>query len=310
MKKRKFIKIITVLFAVVIFSLAISDVYTKNYGAIYEKSSKSLTEKTEKAALLFGKNPTDTRIMTYNILADSKGFEGTDARTRAHGVLEIFKNFSPDVIGLQETSRKWFALILNNTNYRFISPVKSGALGLMTTVIYNPETVTLLDYGNKAFTVKSNFTLRRMVWGHFQNKASKEDFIVINTHFNLCESDSLKAPLNQSQELIRYSKTLQEKYDCPVIIIGDFNSKERGETKAPYQLLLTAFTDCKNSAKIQINGNNTTEKSVSFDHIFTLGDIQVKSINFLSYYGLKALSDHYPIYVDITVNIADNELRK
>ncbi|MGN0526506.1 MAG: endonuclease/exonuclease/phosphatase family protein [Acutalibacteraceae bacterium] len=302
MKIRKFIKIITVIWAVFFFCLTFSDVYIKNYGTTDIIYDEALANKIDKASSLYSKSPTDTRIMTYNILADSKGFEGTDARTRADGVIEIFKSFSPDIVGLQETNRKWFTLILKNTDYRFVSPVKSGALELMTTIIYNPDTVSLLDCGNKAFTFKSNFKLRRMVWGHFINRTTKETFIVINTHFNLCENNNAKAPLTQSKELIILANTLQKKHNCPVIIIGDFNSKERGETKSPYELLLTGFTDCRASAKSEINGNNTTEKSVFFDHIFSLGDVEVKSINFLSYYGLKALSDHYPIYVDITVN--------
>ena len=134
MIKNNIYKFIAVIVTILFFLLTGADMYLKTYGDISQHPA-TLEQNTEIAKLsdFYQKDDMQIRLMTYNILADSIGFEGSSAENRADGVCKIINGIAPDVCGLQETSRKWFACILNNTDYKFIHPIRSAIFPTMTT---------------------------------------------------------------------------------------------------------------------------------------------------------------------------------
>lgn len=280
--------------------------YLKTYGDIsqYPATQEEVTE-INTLSNYYKKGSTQIRLMTYNILADSIGFEGSPAQNRADSVCKILEGISPDVCGLQETSRKWFACIFNNTDYKFIHPVRSALLDTMTTLIYNPKTLSLIAFGEQVFQSGNNSRLRRMVWGVFRHKETNKIFAVVNTHFSLSDSyfyDNT-TPLTQALELINLCKELKNLFKCAVFPLGDFNAKRSTTATASpiYEILITAFQNTESIAESVSYGENTNSKTLFIDHIFSFGDARVTQHITLSQNKFKDLSDHFPIFCDITL---------
>ncbi len=244
------------------------------------------------------------RILSYNLLADSLGFDGTNAVTRADGVCEIINTLTPDVVGLQETSRSWHTCLREKTEYAFIHPLRTEILGTMTCVIYNKSTVTLISDGEKVFQSGFDSRLRRMVWGVFRHKKSGEVFAVVNTHFSLSNND-IKVPMKQATELLSFCDNIREKYACPVFSVGDFNARERtvgnNVTSSVYETLCTVLNDAKTDAESVTCGEKQGIYASSNDHIFYKGEADIKNYVILSQKEFEILSDHYPVFVDIFI---------
>lgn len=280
--------------------------YLKTYGDIsqYPATEEMITE-IEQLSNYYKKDSSHIRLMTYNILADSVGFEGSPAQNRADGVCRILEGIAPDVCGLQETSRKWFACIFNNTHYKFIHPVRSALFDTMTTLIYNPKTLTLVAFGEQVFKNGNNSRLRRMVWGVFRHKETDKLFAVVNTHFSLSKGSLMEntTGLTQALELITLCKELKIIFNCPIFPLGDFNTKQSTLKKPSpiYDILSTAFVNTKASAQTLSNGENTGKKSLTIDHIFSFGDAHITHHATLSQNILKQLSNHYPVFCDLSI---------
>lgn len=304
MIKQKFFKTLAVIIAILFFLLTGADMYLKTYGDISQESaSKEEIAEINSLSNYYKKEPDRIRIMTYNVLADSAGFEGTPAHTRADGVCRIIEGISPDVCGFQEMSRKWFACVYNNTNYKFIHPVRAALFDTMTVLAYNPRTVVPLSFGEQVFKNSNGSRLRRMVWGVFLHKKTNSVFAVVNTHFSLSDGNFTDntTPLTQALELITLCKELKNLFGCPVFPVGDFNAKESTRT-APspiYNILCTAFINVLDIAKAVSNGENTLKNQPAVDHIFAFGDAEIPLYTTLSQSTFKAYSDHFPVFCDI-----------
>ena len=199
-------------------------------------------------------------------------------------------------------SRKWFACIYNNTDYQFIHPIRSAIFPTMTTLAYNPKTVSLIAFGEQVFRYGNNSPLRRMVWGVFRYKKTDKIFAVINTHFSISNPNSTDntTPLTQALELISLCKDLKKLFNCPVFPLGDFNThKATKNTPSPiYDILVTAFKNTSDTANAVSHGEKTDSKTLFIDHIFSFGDVTVIRHVTLSNASLKNLSDHTPIFCD------------
>ncbi len=241
------------------------------------------------------------RIATYNLLADGVGYYGGRDELRASGACDLLCSVDADVIGLQEVSRWWFCNIKCNTCYTFVDPLRTELGGFMTAIIYNPERVTMLEYGDIPLEKGSNYRLRRIVWALFKNNESGALFCVVNTHLNLCDTDN-SVSIFQAQQFTSSVRQLNEKYNCPVVVTGDFNAKKRGavtyRSSVVYDLLSLNMADT-HYVTSEKSLSNTNDHNRSLDHIFTVGKISVKEWVILSQKPLKDLSDHYLIFTDI-----------
>lgn len=306
MIKNNIFKLTAIIITILFFLLTGADMYLKTYGDIsqYPATIEQITE-IEKLSDFYKKDKNQIRLMTYNVLADSLGFEGSPAQYRADGVCKILNGISPDVCGFQEMSRKWFACIFNNTDYKFIHPIRSAAFPTMTTLAYNPETVNLIAFGEQVFKNGSSSPLRRMVWGVFRHKKTDKIFAVVDTHFSLSDStfSDNTTPLTQALELITLCKDLKNLFNCPVFPLGDFNAhRTTKNTPSPiYDILVTAFRNTSALAKTVSHGENTNKKTLFIDHIFSFGDVTVVNHSTLSQNNFKKFSDHYPIFCDISI---------
>lgn len=245
------------------------------------------------------------RIMSYNVLSDSIGYDGINASLRSEYFKDILEFTSPHILALQEASFNWQRLI-NSGQFQLksVCPVRYRLSMSMTLLLYNPSKLTLLNSGIQAFSYAHDTRLRSFTWGLFRLNSTNKRFFVINTHLSLYEKNPY-IPLNQAVELINFVNGLRNKYNYPVILTGDFNSKEREagyESCGVYEYISLYMNNCKNETQLLFSGDAKDVHSAINDYIFATDDLYIESYTLLSDSDLKVISDHYPIYTDILIS--------
>lgn len=260
------------------------------------------------------KQDDEVRIMTSNLLVHYKSWGGPDARPRAKMFFETVHTYQPDVIGVQEVSGQWFNCIMRNKDsYKMLYSFSTGALMRMTGLMYNSETLTLIDKWQIAYEQGNDSRLRRAVWGVFESKKTGERFAVISTHFDCIrenEEELMHSYMDyQTKKIAEISAELKEKYNVPVFSIGDFNTKNQGEGVDPimdapeiYDELCKEFTDTRLVSKEKVSGNALdSADEPTWDHIFLDGEAQIDRYAIVSPEALSTMSDHYPIFADVSI---------
>ncbi len=258
----------------------------------------------------FRSDDTYARIMSSNLLANYESWGGTDAHKRAKMFSYILDAYKPDVVAVQEMSDQWYCCLTKNRgSYRLVYPISSGAMFHMTGLLYNSDTVTLLDYGRMEYTQGDNKKLRRVVWGFFEDNETKKQYVVTSTHFDLVregkEKEELSVMNTQASEQLDIALELEKRFDCPVISAGDFNAMDDGgydnQYFAPtvYNTIAETLTDTKYIAETKTDGDARDVDKPTFDHIFLKGDATVNRYSIISDSVMSQMSDHYPIFADI-----------
>lgn len=254
---------------------------------------------------------TYARIMSSNLLVNYESWGGTDARRRAKMFSMVLDTYKPDVVALQEMSDQWYCCLTKNRgSYKLVYPLSSGMLVHMTGLMYNSDSVTMLDYGRMEYSQGDNPRLRRIVWGLFEDNETKKQYIVTSTHFDLIregkERDELRVMNTQAQEQLTLIEELQNRFDCPVFSCGDFNAMDNGgynnEYFAPsvYNTLADTLTDTKYVAQLKTHGDERDTDAPTFDHIFLNGNATINRYAILSDTVMQQMSDHYPIFADVS----------
>lgn len=148
------------------FCLIVSLVPTAIYFIRGNYSSAALPDGFENSVSFDAfENTADARIMSTNLLVRYASWGGLPAKPRARQYIELLKAYSPDVVGIQEMCDSWYCLLKNNLpdNYKMLFPFSDGVFVRMTSMIYNSDTLTLIDSGNFKYSQGDNPRLRRVV---------------------------------------------------------------------------------------------------------------------------------------------------
>lgn len=260
------------------------------------------------------KQDDEVRIMTSNLLVHYKSWGGTDARPRAKMFFETVHTYQPDVIGVQEVSDQWYdCLMRNKGNYEMLYPVSTGALMRMTALMYNADTLNLIDKGQMKYDEGNDARLRRAVWGIFESKETGKQFAVISTHFDCIRENEEEIMLSymktQVKQINEISDNIKEEYGVPVFCVGDFNTMNQGEGVNPimdapeiYEELCLTLTDTRLVAQEKANGDALDADAPTWDHIFLNGEAQINRYAIVSPQALSEMSDHYPIFADVKIH--------
>ena len=269
----------------------------------------------------------DLRLMSFNVLTDI--WSDTPAvKGRDLGVVKTILYYTPDVIGLQEASSTWYRSLkslLKETPYKLTCTEQERVDSKygnnnFTAIMYNSETVTLIESGVKPFVNKGNQYMKTMSWAYFEHKESGKRFVLLNTHFEAPGNDDAEKAENleyrkkQAEEYVAFVEELEAKYNVPVLGTGDFNSTEgsdRANKHKPYATLVEKLHEAKYTAD-KISRPCTTwhtfgsmvsiANAGSFDHIFGTDRVKFKYFNTLVDSFLMKTSDHCPIYADLVLN--------
>lgn len=308
---KKFLKIITAAVAclVVVAIVAIAAFYLQR-GNTKKVELSSEFQSGISAADGSRDASTQARIMSANVLVHYPSWGGLPAKPRSKMFFAAMEKYNPDVIGLQEVSDGWFSCLQQNGGkYKFISPLETCIFIKMTAIMYNTETVNLIEQGKMTFTEGDNPRLRRVVWGLFENKESGKRYVVTSTHFDLVrqdiEEEELAVMSSQAEEMFKLVEDLNKKYDCPVFSTGDYNAMENGDQNgvfdAPtiYEKLSETLTDTKYIAEKASSGDASSLQMAVYDHIFLKGNATVKQYKLMSETYMKPVSDHFFIFSDV-----------
>ena len=291
-------------------------------GATFSYKGKAMVDET--TATLKGENTSDIRIMFNNILGNCNDTTHPVVY-RTKSVTEMLTSYHPDVLGLQECSPKSrntnIVAILERYGYKEVSAKATNSNGNnYTPLFYNPKTVKVIECGYDYYEGSFNDGgSKSITWAVFEVIATGKKFAACSTHF-FYQSEAAEGRVENAKTIAARCKAIYDKYNCPVIMGGDLNTKLSTE---PINYL-------KGSGLIDIRANSTEWSKIkghhtypefsealgyydvyyspnssygdSIDHAFCYGN---ESVTFDRYHVVTepfALmsSDHCPIIVDFT----------
>ena len=262
------------------------------------------------------------RVMSFNILSDLFT-KKAKLPTRLNPVLAPIYEYMPDILGLQEVSDSWhtaLALFLDADDSVYAIADKKTDRGVtnFSPLLYNTQTVTLLEHGVKTFSVGDE-RLRVLSWGYFERKSDGARFVAINTHWNLGDADDAKKTadqVTQATEMANFVLAMKDQYKCPIITTGDYNNRyeekfDPKEIPLKTYIDLSGMKDSREYAKVANRSYKTSHTlftqshrwdGPAIDHVFVSSDVEVLFYNILIDDYQKNASDHNPIYADIKLN--------
>ena len=281
------------------------------------------------------------RIMTHNVWNKDENSpqwelrgEDCSASSRVGGLLRVYRELCPDVIGGQEVS----ALMADLLKEGFQSePINYTLIwGRFTPIFYRADRLELIDsefgtYPEKIPGFDGFFNdARSKSWnlGVFRIKANGEKFIFVTTHLWWKKSPNDATSFGNDQYLIGSDEAREyqiasvlekiakyrEKYHCPAVLVGDMN--------CPYPSLAMKYVRSNGFRHAHDIASEYAEESVGYhycfpdgyetkyydrpfetaiDHIYVIGenDGAVKRFERYSPDYYFPISDHSPAYIDL-----------
>ncbi|HEV7298730.1 MAG TPA: endonuclease/exonuclease/phosphatase family protein [Tepidisphaeraceae bacterium] len=256
---------------------------------------------TDSPALAAGAN---LRVMSYNILSEEWNAK-TPIDGRQDSVSQTIRHFAPDVVGLQEVSVKWYGVLpgLLLPKYEMVQTTNSKGESNYTGMAYHTEKVKLLDSGTELYSVGAGGTKIRLVtWGYYEKLDNGAKFVVMNTHWCIREPNRLV----HAQEMADLFAKLREKYNCPVVTVGDHNADQNDQEYKDF----ASKTGMKN-ARVNAEKKNRDFRTAhslgkkprplpdsAIDQIFYTDELTCLFYNVLIDQVILDASDHCPIYAD------------
>ena len=288
-----------------------------------ETKKAQYIETAKKLDALTGSATVDVRIMSYNILHPD--WSGDSTRVEIPGrdlkAAETILNYMPDVIGLQEVCEEWHLalkpLLVTTGTYKPVCKTFSDGSYNLTTMMYNPKTVTLIE--EIMVPLKDNSDIRVMAGGVFEKQGKM--FIVVNTHPDTPTSSGNTYTSDIAAIISRANEIMQKYPGIPMFMTGDYNSPKN------LSLLYTGYNDIINGTGVRdtrdiaatIDGNYTTcpgrntkpstyssgMSTSIIDYIFANTAVkEVKKFGVIYNSDTTTVSDHLPIYADASFESA------
>lgn len=245
----------------------------------------------------------EVKVMSWNLLNPAWG--GGPAEMRSEPFVRTIENEHPDVLGVQEAASSWHTEFKTlPSQYEPVNAARENGKAMMTSFLYNTDTLTLIENGIEDLDADSN--IRVVSWAVFEVNGTSVRFLITNTHPDSREAQCL---LHTEQYLDIVNKLRDEKA-LPLLSVGDFNAIE---TSKAYKLhTLDCFTDCKYADGVEVvqdidsyllgdYGGRVTKGQGSRDHIFFKGDVSPMFFTTLSENDVTTVSDHLPVVAVVTI---------
>lgn len=294
-----------------------------------------------------GKNPTDRiwimdiiektknanlRIMTNNVwdcinnLPDWEAMgEDCSEIVRSRGFANVYVACKPDVINFQEMTPTMVKYILEDmkelgVTYSLLSYADDNQKD-DTCIIYNPETVRLIESGHHIYEYGSNKNSKSYTWGLFELKSNGKRFVSLSTHL-WWKSETVHPGSNewrrmQAAEIVALSDQVLSKFDCPIFVQGDFNTQttssafkefKEGGFKLCHDIATVFKDDLRGHHKCDKEGYSTsmyggtyTEKAIDHMLVKFQGDAEILTFKHVVEDFYYKLSDHFPLFIDVNL---------
>ncbi len=247
-------------------------------------------------------NGTLLRVMSFNILAQIFG-ERRLALFRTDKVVEVIKNFDPDVAGLQEVDLHWYARLDTGV----LKPLKLVYPPVYPyppaiAIVYNSERFRLIDNGFFPFTDQWQKALN---WVLLEDISNGKRFIFTNTHWH---PHSVSERVKNAEMMVDSLKKIKGKYNYPVISVGDFNSRFNSKEYMTF-ISGSGMHDAVETSACVENKNISSWTYCKYMHTPLLGESHIDHVAYSD--GLTPISarlildkkvleasDHLPLVVD------------
>ena len=268
------------------------------------------------------------RLMSHNVWGMYAPDVVKRVDNRSDLMWEIYSEYHPDVIGMQEFSEDIRSSgLLENMQERYIELdvsediQKYGMENLFTPIFYHQETCEPLEKGFVLFDrVYNNHDSKGIAWAVFRHKPSGKIFSVANTHYWWKSGEEHdEARVKNSEVLLSMAQALPK----PFFAMGDLNCTVRS---AAYQKLSeNGLCDVQLTAPITTAGNTHhpypfhDSKTNTFygapapegnytkaiDHMFLDGEHTCGLQRFEILTEERALntSDHCPVCLDYSISV-------
>lgn len=271
----------------------------------------------------------DLRIMTNNVWnrdANSEAWAaiGKDcsAPVRAPGFVRVYSESRPDVVNTQEMTALMLKSILDGLRgmgFDYAGLAINDPVDDFTAIIYNRQTLTLLESGHHVFGYASDAKSKGYTWGRFEHKATGRSFVSLSTHLwwkrESVQPGSDEWRERQAGEIVEFSEELERKFGCPVFVQGDFNTRTSSGAFAAF--ISGGFTNCRDLATVfaddlrgyhfctpagfseDLYPGTYTENGIDHMLVRNQGGAEILSFRHIIPDYYYSLSDHYPVCVDV-----------
>ena len=272
------------------------------------------------------------RLLSNNIWWTDENTDAWKARGedcspeyRAKGFARVYQELAPDIIGLQEAAAKLPSAVMTELLQQTDIPF-ALLWGRDTPIIYRADKFELIDSFYDIYSEENpgfegsfnNLQTKSYCIGVFRVKENGKILVFGTTHLwyktNEQQIGSEAARVYQLGIFMDKVEEFKKKYNCPAVIMGDFNAKYNSDTvqsalKRGYIHSYNLATDYKD----ETSGyhlchwgeyDRFENKGTFYDAIDQLlfKDIPNGAVKrFDRYYPeyYYPLSDHFPLYVDI-----------
>ncbi len=255
------------------------------------------------------------RIMSFNIWGN---YFGNPVEEREGGIGEVISTYSPDILGMQEATPDWNASKLYSSlesEYGFVD-VSKYVGNNFDTLIYKKDRFELIDSGYVKYADTPDAS-KAATWGVFEEKATGKRLAVFCTHFwwmyfGEAEHDLIR--VSNAALLTAKALELVEKYNIPVVGLGDLNSdysmptltylRAAGWKLAQSEAVESSDVGSHHGDPVRgedgkYHGKRTDKDyTKSIDHIFFRGEIKPQKFDIVEDQFALDVSDHSPIYCD------------
>lgn len=264
------------------------------------------------------------RVMSFNILQSKDEPEGHQWADRKDGALAMFKDIAPDVACFQEARRTQCEdLAAAFPEYTQLRCAKDGVLkdgleesliedhykngGQRNLIMFKTDRFDLLDCGRYWFSETPDCsslgwdgpTPKVTLWAKLMDKVAEKEIFVFCTHFFPKGIEGREQCVRMSVEKIGEIAG----HEGIVFFCGDLNMDAEDPRLLPLNQYVTrsSFATPKIDYSPSFNGfKDDPSKWTRIDHIYycRMAALEFKVVNDMEKYGVKFISDHFPVYAD------------
>ena len=250
--------------------------------------------------------------MTFNVRYSTAKDGANQWENRKEDVLNLLKNYSPDIVGFQEMLKSQLKFIDKNLykyNYVGVAREDGKSKGEFSPIFFNTKKYKMIENGT--FWLSKTPDVPSIGWDAEHKRVctyvklvnlKKKNFLwVFNTHFDHIGKN---ARINSSKLLTSKIEKLINSASEKIILMGDFNSLPQSEPiKIIKNILKDGIINSKNKFKGELstfNGFEINKKNDGkrIDYIFSK-NLKIESYKHIYDKRKNSLyvSDHFPVLI-------------
>ena len=277
------------------------------------------------------------RLMSFNIRESTAEVAGNEWTRRQAAVYRMFEDVQPDIVAFQELRREQYKYLFEKfgTKYTFFTYAKDGKIasgrvaditddtsfansGQRQAYMIKTSMFEMLEWGRYWFSEtpdKSSYswdagTPKLTLWLKMKVKSTGKEFWIFNTHFfpsgdngklqcSLMSVERMKAAVGDT---VKEGKGTNDK---TIFFCGDLNM-EYSDGQNRLAVLKDWMWHCnvnapeRDDSKTYSGFRDNSATWTTIDHIFYRNAVNkgYKVVDDETKYGVRFISDHFPIYVD------------